>query len=72
MKLASIKRNQEQSLATKRKQDVMDSIHLKRQNLITKVADRLSVEAQTKELWRNFYLSQRKAVLENQCTVTQF
>ena len=50
----------------------MDSIHLKRQNLITKVADRLSVEAQTKELWRNFYLSQRKAVLENQCTVTQF
>ena len=46
MKLASIKRIQEQSIARKRKQDVMDSVHLKRQKLITKFADRSSVEAQ--------------------------
>ena len=32
MKLASIKRMQEQSLARKRKRDVMVSMHLRRQN----------------------------------------
>ena len=45
----SISRIQEQSLARKKKQDVMDSKHLKRLNLITKVADRSSVEPQEKE-----------------------
>ena len=39
MKLAFIKRIQVQSLARNRKQDVIDSMHLKRQKLITKVAD---------------------------------
>ena len=47
MKLASIKRIQVQSLARKRKQDVM---YLKRQKLITKFADRSSVEAQAKDI----------------------
>ena len=54
MKLASIKQIQKQSLARKRKQDVTDSMHLNRQKLVTKVADRSSVEAQAKEsrkLW---------------------
>ena len=49
MKLASMKRTQEQALDKKRKQDVLDSMNLKRQKFITKVADRLSVEAQAKE-----------------------
>ena len=49
MKLASVKRIQEQSLARKRKQVVMDSMHLKRQKVITKVADRSSVKAQANE-----------------------
>ena len=62
MKLASIKRIQEQSLARKRKQDVMDSMHLKRQKLITTFS---TVEAQAKESRRKYYLSQRKAVLES-------
>ena len=38
MKLSSIKRIKEHSLARKRRQDVMDSMHLKRHKLITKVA----------------------------------
>ena len=42
-------RIQEQSLARKKKQDVMDSMHLKRLNLITKVADRSFVEPQDNE-----------------------
>ena len=50
MKLASIKRIQVQSLARKRKQDVMYSMHLKRQKLITKFADRSSIEAQAKDI----------------------
>ena len=64
MKLVSIKRIQEQSLARKRKQYVMDSMHLKRQKLITKVADCSSVEAQAKESRRKYYISLRKTVLE--------
>ena len=58
MKLASIKRIQEQSLVRKMKQDVMDSMHLKRQKLITKVVDRSSVEVKAKESRRKYYLSQ--------------
>ena len=42
----------------------MDSMHLERQKLITKVADRSSVEAQAKKLRRKYYLSERKVVLE--------
>ena len=42
----------------------MDSMHLKRQKLITEVAHRSSVEAQAKELRRKYYLSQRKPMLE--------
>ena len=49
MKLASIKRIQEQFLAWKGKQDVMDSMHLKRQKFITKIPDRSSVESQAKD-----------------------
>ena len=64
MKLVSIIRIQEQSLARKRKQYVMDSMHLRRQKLITKVADCSSVEAQAKESRRKYYISQRKVVLE--------
>ena len=39
-------------------------MHLKRQQLIAKGADRSFVEAQTEESRRQYYLSQRKAVLE--------
>ena len=52
-----MKQIQEQSLARKRKLDVMDSMHLKRQKLITKVADCSSIKAQAKES-RKYYLSQ--------------
>ena len=36
----------------------MDSMHLKRQKLITKIADRSSIEAQAKESSIKYYSSQ--------------